>query len=292
VQTLRAALAENQMPVIHDQPSNVEAALQYASRRGWAVVPMHEKKFYTRDGVRIATRDPNIIKQSGWAESFGMACGEPSGTDVLDVDDPEAFPLDLDALIASTLAATTPSGGVHLFFMHAGLRTRPFGWGEWRSTGLAVVLPPGSGRKWINGKEPGPVPAELAETIRREEPKPIASFFPGSLVANRRELPKPLYLEVLRLMPHASGHNQRRVLGALNTIVHERQGRNNALNRAAWYFRHIISDGVINPPDAWHLLQLAAAMCGYTEKDGIAQVRATIASGLGCSGSQESQGRI
>jgi Bifunctional DNA primase/polymerase, N-terminal len=270
----------------------VEAALAYAAR-GWAVVPVRSNKhFYTTDGVGIATRDPRIIRGWYWAESVGMACGAPSGTDVLDVDDPEAFPLDLDALMLSTQAATTPSGGVHLFFKHAGLRTRPFGWGEWRSTGLAVVLPPGSGREWINGKEPGPVPAELAETNRREESKPIASFFPGSPVANRRELPKPLYFEVLRLMPHASGHNQRRVRGALNTIVHERQGRNNALNRAAWYFRHLVSDGVISPPDAWHLLQLAAAMCGYTEKDGIARVRATIASGLGCSESQGSQGRI
>jgi hypothetical protein len=279
----------------HDQPPNVEVALQYASRRGWAVVPMREKKFYTRDGVRIATRDPNIIKQWGWSESFGMACGKPSRTDVLDIDDAEAFAaagFHLDALAASTLAATTPLGGLHLFFEFAGLRSRVFRWGEWRSTGLAVVLPPGSGREWINGKEPASVPAELAETIRREEPKPTASFFPGSLLANRMELPKPLYLEVLRLMPHASGHDQRRVRGALNTIVHERQGRNNALNRAAWYFRHIISDGVISPPDAWHLLQLAAAMCGYTEKDGIAQVGATIASGLGCSEPQESQGRI
>ena len=72
-------------------PPIVEAVLQYASRRGWAVLPMREKKFYTRYGVRIATRDPNIIKQWGWAESFGMACGEPSRTDVFDIDDAEAF---------------------------------------------------------------------------------------------------------------------------------------------------------------------------------------------------------
>ena len=65
----------------------VAAALEYASRRGWAVLPMRGKKFYTRDGVRIATRDPNIIKQWEWAESFGMACGEPSRTDVFDIDD-------------------------------------------------------------------------------------------------------------------------------------------------------------------------------------------------------------
>ena len=110
------------MRQIHDQPPNVETALQYASRRGWAVLPMHEKKFYTRDGVRIATRDPNIIKQWGWAESFGMACGEPSRTDVFDIDDAEAFAaagFDLDALTASTLAATTPSGGRHLFLNDA-----------------------------------------------------------------------------------------------------------------------------------------------------------------------------
>ena len=54
--------------------------LQYASRRGWAVLPMHDKTFYTRDGVRIATRDPNIIKQWGWAESFGMRHTELLGS--------------------------------------------------------------------------------------------------------------------------------------------------------------------------------------------------------------------
>jgi Bifunctional DNA primase/polymerase, N-terminal len=118
-----------------DIPSNVESALRYATRHGWAVLPMHDKKFYTRDGVSIATRDPNTIKQWGWAESFGMACGEPSRTDVLDIDDPEAFAaagFDLDALAALTLAASTPSNGLHLFFEFAGLRSRVFSWGEWR----------------------------------------------------------------------------------------------------------------------------------------------------------------
>ena len=78
------------MREFNDRPPNVETALHYASR-GWAVLPMRGKKFYTSDGVRMATRDPNIIKQWGWAESFGMACGEPSRTDVLDVDNADAF---------------------------------------------------------------------------------------------------------------------------------------------------------------------------------------------------------
>ena len=146
------------MRQFHDQPPNVEAALEYASRRGWAVLPMRGKKFYTRDGVRIATRDPNIIKQWRWAESFGMACGEPSRTDVFDIDDAEAFAaagFDLDALTASTLAATTPSGGRHLFFEFAGLRSRVFPWGnggrpalrlccrqDWDEGGSTISSPP------------------------------------------------------------------------------------------------------------------------------------------------------
>src|SRR5262249_54220314 len=141
----------------------IEAALQYAGR-GWAVLPMRGKRFLTRDGVRVATRDASIIERWSWAETIGMACGEPSRTDVFDIDDAEAFAgagFDLDALTASTLAATTPSGGRHLFFEFAGLRSRVFPWGEWRSTGLAVVLPPAPGRKWLNELAPQPLPSKL-----------------------------------------------------------------------------------------------------------------------------------
>ena len=118
------------MREFHDQPPNVEAALHYASRCGWAVLPMQGKKFYNSDGVRMATRDPNIIKQWGWAENVGMACGEPSRTDVFDIDDLAAAGFDVDALAASTLAATTPSGGRHLFFEFAGLRSRSYSFGR------------------------------------------------------------------------------------------------------------------------------------------------------------------
>ena len=192
------------MRQFHDQPPNVEAALHYASRRGWAVLPMHGKKFYTRDGVRMATRDPNIIKQWGWAENFGMACGEPSRTDVFDIDDPEAFAaagFDLDALAASTLAATTPSGGRHLFFEFAGLRSRAFPWGEWRSTGLAVVLPPAPGRRWLNDLTPQPAPPVLIELVKQLIKS--AGGFPSFplLVATGDELPKPIYKALLRAMP-------------------------------------------------------------------------------------------
>ena len=48
-------------------PPIVEAVLQYASRRGWAVLPMREKKFYTRDGVRINTF---MLDESYYLRSF------------------------------------------------------------------------------------------------------------------------------------------------------------------------------------------------------------------------------
>ena len=144
--------------------------LDYASRRGWAVLPMHGKKFYTRDGVRMATRDPNIIKQWGWAENVGMACGEPSRTDVFDIDDAEAFAaagIDLDALAASTLAATTPSGGLHLFFEFAGLRSRDLSLGRVEVDGTCGVLPPAPGRRWLNDLTPQPAPPVLIELVKQ-----------------------------------------------------------------------------------------------------------------------------
>ena len=41
------------MREFNDQPPNIEVALDYASRLGWAVLPMRGKKFYNHDGVRM-----------------------------------------------------------------------------------------------------------------------------------------------------------------------------------------------------------------------------------------------
>jgi hypothetical protein len=260
----------------------IEAALQYAGR-GWAIVPMRANKhFYTRDGVRIATRDPKIVGRWWWAETFGLACGTPSGVDVLDIDDREAFPFDLATLLASTLAAATPSGGCHLFFRHAGLRNQSFAWGEWRSTGLAVVLPPAPGRSWINQMMPAEAPPKLLELLNRPTPADSSTTYSSwPLLGNDGELPKPLYLAVRRGMPSASLRDQRRVMGALRKLVHATHHRNNALNRAAFCFRAFIAEGLTTAEQARAWLEMASAMNGYTMKDGIAEVRSTIASGLG-----------
>ena len=270
------------MRQFHDQPPNVEAALQYASRRGWAVLPMRGKKFYTRDGVRMATRDPSIIKQWDWAENVGMACGEPSRTDVFDIDDAEAFAaagFHLDALAASTLAASTPSGGRHLFFEFAGLRSRVFPWGEWRSTGLAVVLAPAPGRKWLNDLTPQPAPPVLIELVKQLIKSAVVfSSFP-LLVATGDELPKPIYEALLRAMPLSpvlSRRHQRWARSILRKLIAYRDGRNAALMRATFDFRSIIAQGLIAEADARSLLVMACSANGYLGKVGSSQVNATI----------------
>jgi hypothetical protein len=259
----------------------IDVMLHYAAR-GWALLPMRGKIFAFRGKLRdAATRDPRVIEKWTWAQGVGLACGEPSNADVLDVDDPTQFPLDLTALLAMTLHATTPRGGFHLLFKFAGLRSRPFEWGEWRSTNLAIALPPAPGRAWANNLAIAEAPPELIELVKRPAMvDPPASFPWPFMTGDSQELPKPLYFAVLRAMPAASRHDQRRVMGALRKLVHAKHHRNNALNRAAFCFRTFVAEDLTTAEQARALLEMASAMNGYTAKDGIAEVRSTIASGL------------
>jgi hypothetical protein len=278
----------------------IEAALAYAER-GWCIVPMRSsKRFYFTGGVRVATRDPAMIAQWSWAERIGMACGQPSGTDVLDVDDSTGFPFDLEALLGTTLAAKTPNG-YHLFWKYAGgLRSRAFKWGEYRSTGLAVVLPSGSAdRYWLNELEPQIAPAALLQLlIEPREPIPQhplghqPSFGPH-LGGQTLWLPSALYHKVNRLVPRSdrvTAHHQRRVCGILNIALQRDCHRNDALNIAGFCLRELVRDGIVSPAAAEELLFDVATLNGYVRKDGHAAARATIRSGLGLSG--EGQGNV
>jgi hypothetical protein len=268
---------------IHDQWPNVETALQYASRLDWAVLPKRGKKFYPRD-VRIATRDPSIIKQWEWAKSFGMACGKPSHTDVLAVDDAEAFAVagfDLDALAASTLTATTPRGGLHLFYEYARRRSRLFPWGGWWSTGHAVVLPPAPGRRWLNDLTPQPAPPGLIWLVKQKakslEEFPFFPFpFPVGL---GDQLPEPIYDALVQAMPLSlvRGRRHQRWVGSiLRKLIAHRERRNTALMRATLDFRPIVAKGLIAEADARSLLVMACSANGYLGKVGIGRVNATI----------------
>jgi len=74
-----------------------------------------------------------------------------------------------ELLDLQTLAASTPSGGRHLYFRYAeGIANRVFAWGELRATGLYVIGPPGPGREWISEA----VIAEVPEYLVKIGPRP------------------------------------------------------------------------------------------------------------------------
>ena len=270
------------MREFNDQPPNAKTALDYASRRGWAVLPMRGKKFYTRDGVRMATRDPNIIKQWDWAENVGMACGEPSRTDVFDIDDAEASQRPVSISTRWPLqrwpqqrhqAGGTCSSSLQDF------AAAPILCGEWRSTGLAVALPPAPGRRWLNDLSPQPAPPVLIELVKQLIKSAVVfSSFP-LLVATGDELPKPIYEALLRAMPLGpvlSRRHQRWAGSILRKLIAYRDGRNAALMRATFEFRSIIAQGLIAEADARSLLVMACSANGYLGKVGSGQVNATI----------------
>jgi hypothetical protein len=124
---------------------------------------------------------------------------------------------------------------------------------------------------------------ELIEALRMPSPPPRKD---GPLVAwqlsgDYRTIPKPLYSKMLALMPKARGHHQRRVRGILSRAVEKHEGRNDALNIAAYCLRELIDAGVITREIAESLLIDAATLNGYIAKDGLCATIATIRSGLG-----------
>lgn len=201
------------------------AALKYASK-GWAVLPLHTieqgrctcgtkgcrspgKHPRTEHGVDDASSDKDQIAAwwKAWPEaSIGLACGEPSGLFVLDVDAkaPKGNGRSItgiDALHAlelrhgklpDTLETSTGGGGRHLFFRlpteHViqnrvsvkgpeGQRTGL----DVRSTGGYVVLPPsrhvsGGQYKLAKRLEIVDAPDWLLRLIeKRREPKPTVT---------------------------------------------------------------------------------------------------------------------
>jgi hypothetical protein len=112
-------------------PITVARAL---SRQGFAVFPVRGKQPLTPHGVYSASRNISLFSWRD-ADGVGIATGEASGVDVLDVDIRQSIvdrenPLDgvggvhglatLATLgpLPETRAASTPNGGRHYWFRH------------------------------------------------------------------------------------------------------------------------------------------------------------------------------
>ena len=128
-----------------------KAAIVYAERLGWAVLPCRGKRPLTGHGVHDASRDIETIAR-WWREhpdaNIGAACGTASGIDVVDVDgDAGRATLAMLGALRATPRQTTGSGGLHLIFAYdpsrpIGNRVRGLPGIDTRSDGGYVVVSP------------------------------------------------------------------------------------------------------------------------------------------------------
>jgi Bifunctional DNA primase/polymerase, N-terminal len=89
------------------------------------------------------------------------------------------------------------------------------------------------------------------------------------------EVPKAVYLRVLRLTPMLANHDQRRVIRALSVLINKRHGRNSALHWASCRLEELMDKS-----GACELLVEASKLNGYLDKDGEEAMQQTIMSGL------------
>ncbi len=246
-----------------------------------------------------ATSNPDELAKL--AERFrgpkliAIATGAISGIDILDIDPRHGgdrwFFEHRDQLL-KTRVHETRSGGWHIIFKHSpSLRSNPrvASGVEFLSTGrLAVWWPAHAGRVLCEGPVAA-LPAWLLELLPRSATTATTSIEKrgdgpqmSGVMGQANRIPKPLYFEVLRLVPLSATvtrHHQRRVIGILSTVATRCEYRNNALNVAAFCFRDLIPP--VTRSVAESLLLGAAEVCGYAAKDGNAATMATIRSGLG-----------
>jgi hypothetical protein len=256
-------------------------------RKRWRKVPC------IKEWERRATTDPILIKL--WWDKWPLAVpGIPPGRCGKVVVDADRHDGSVDGVaLFHELDRTrgpfpvhpynqTKSGGEHHWFSQP---ARPVRFGRW---GGGEVL--GHGRFVVGYAVPQGECPMLPEMFRQGSIDDRAIKNPHvPFVTTDKEIPKPLYKELLRLMPlsdKVTRKDHRRVRGILWIVTSKRQGqhRNDALLNASSIFRELIYTDVVPRDAAEQLLFHAAELCGYVAKDGADAAKATIQSGLGSAG--------
>ena len=175
-------------------PTNAkQAALGYARQYGWSVVPIIPGR--KRPPIRwsrlsrAAATDPDFI-EAMWDKfpeaHVGILTGARSGgLVVVDIDSQKGGVRPDD--LPETLTASTPSGGIHLFFMAEGttrnsVEIRPGV--DFRGDGGLVVAVPAPGREWTVRMTPAPLPDDWLGKARRRVRLPIRSQMGDSPIAD------------------------------------------------------------------------------------------------------------
>jgi hypothetical protein len=192
----------------------------------------------------------------------------------------------LGPALPETLAAQTPSGGRHFYFRHiAGARSRKLcadGNVEWVSSGKLVVVPPAPGRAWLNGAEIAEAPDWLRALVLAPNSNHAAEGgeLSGPFVAapgRDTQVPRDVYLLIVRGMPRTPAQLQRRVRGLWANLAAKGSRRNDGLNYTAWQFSVFVAAGDLNREIAAKLLWRACEANGYLAKDGADVVKEVIA---------------
>ncbi|MGI8938514.1 MAG: bifunctional DNA primase/polymerase [Iamia sp.] len=190
-------------PTIDTSTTLAEAAQIYAAR-GWPVFPLHDsagggcscaedcgknagKHPRTRHGFHDATTDPDQIRAL-WAETptanIGIATGEASGVDVIDVD-PDALHR-VDEFDPGAGPRVKSPRGHHFYLAHQPGRRNSAGQVapgvDVRAEGGYVVAPPscvaGRAYRWASGRGPETEPVAVDLPAPAPAPAPLPASAP------------------------------------------------------------------------------------------------------------------
>ncbi len=188
----------------------LDAALKYAEQ-GWKVFPLQPNTkipFPGTNGVKDATDNPETIR-AWWNvhpdANVGLACGEPSGVWVVDIDvghkagvDGFASLAGMNITLPETIYQDTPSGGRHYLYTvngdpYADKKEPPRNKNNFmpgidiRGTGYYIVLAPSviDGKQYVMGGHSHGLD-DLAEYPDSMRPEP-----PGARLPMPWDMPKP-----------------------------------------------------------------------------------------------------
>jgi hypothetical protein len=226
-------------------------AQNLAKNCGYAVFPCREdKQPATLHGFKDASKDRDEIERL-WKRYpgplIGVATGEVSGIDVLDVDTKHPTAVRwwecAEKRIPSTSVFGTRSGGCHAYFRHAeGVRntTGKLAQGvDTRGDGGYAIYWFAAGYPCLNDGPPTPWPEWLLECVLYKEPEP-----------KRGAIRTP-------------DHSDRAIIGILNAVQTAPEGRrNDLLHWAARRLKESTEGGFISSKDARSLLLEAAQVAG------------------------------
>lgn len=282
----------------------LDAALWYAGRHGWRVLPLHnmvngrcscgntaDPDHDRRQGGKHplhgkwqekATTNPDTI--TGWWRyrpnaNIGIATGEASGIFVLDVDPDNGGIETLEKLEAehATLPVTwtveTGSGGLHYYFQWPGFDLRnsagKLGSGlDTRGNGGQVVAPPS-----ISGKGPyrssrSPVlaeaPAWLLEMLRPAPPRPAAPATPFVVSPGSYDT-----------------YTEKALQDECDAIATAMDGeQNNTINVAAFNVGQLVGAGALSESEAREALRSAARAGNHPESRALPTIESGLRAGM------------